>query len=203
MAEGLTGRAADMAESVLRIAASRGVAEPGLDRIAAALTAALGRRQDRLCDDHDPAMLHPARTALVLLRDADVGDASLLAAGILLETRRPELASGPAAWARLLDDEGVAILQGAPRPGAADLAEALVIRAPGPRAVSLVEHLDQLRHLHVETGGAELPGDARRRWDEVRRVWLPVAERTHAGLARRYRHWVRVFGRRLQRGDHP
>jgi len=201
VAEGLTGRAADMAESVLRIAASRGVAEAGLDRMAGALTEALGHRQDRLTDDHDPALLHPARTALILLRDADEADPSLLAAGILLETRRPELATAPSTWARLLDDEGMAVLQGAPRPDAAELAEALVVRAPGTCGVSLAEHLDHLRHLHMETRGPELPDDARRRWDEVQRIWLPVAERTHAGLARRYRHWVRVFGRRLERGD--
>jgi hypothetical protein len=59
----------------------------------------------------------------------------------------------------------------------------------------LAERLDHLRHLHLRP---DLRGCWGRRHEEVSAVWLPFANRTHAGLGRRFAHWERTFARRLR-----
>lgn len=182
-----------MARSLGRTARSSGLDGPATSLVETAFELAMEPRRAGLDDDHHPAFLHPGRTVLVLLRDAAVRDPVALAAGALLETRdapfrvpteRVEEALGPAV---------AGLLRAAPRPGAEGLAEALVTAGEGLRLASLAEHLDHLRHLHVR----EPASDWRDLLVEVERVWLPVAERSGSTLARRYRHWAKVFRKRL------
>lgn len=183
-----------MARSLEGALRAHGVDASGAEKVGRAHLLAMEPRVRRLGDDHHPAYLHPGRTVLVLLRDAEVSDPSALAAGALVESRDRELRV-PAARIRGVLGEAMAAWVGAvPSPGSEGLAEALVTAPPEVRRVALAEHLDQLRHLHVR-GPAP---DWRRSFDEVVQVWLPVAERTGTRLAARYRHWTRTFRRRLE-----
>ncbi len=185
-------RGVAMARSLGRTARSFALDGPATSLVEAAHELAMEPRRSALDDDHHPAYLHPGRTVLVLLRDASVRDPVTLAGGALLETRDLELRVSPARVEEL-DAEVAALVRAAPRPGDEDLAEALVTAGEGTRLASLAEHLDHLRHLHVR----ERAPDWEERLEEVERVWLPVAERSASTLGRRYRHWVKVFRRRL------
>lgn len=70
---------------------------PEADRrqVAGALARALDVRIPRVDHDHDHRLLHPGRTLLILLDDAGCTQASLLVAGVALETRFPEMALPP------------------------------------------------------------------------------------------------------------
>lgn len=184
-----------MRASVRRVARSHGVVEGGLDRLDAAYEAAIGPRAAAFDSDEHPSFLHPGRTVLVLLRDAGVTDASVLAAGALTETRIPAARAAPSVVAEVLDERGRAVHGGVPDHAAPDLAEQLVTASVDVRLVALVEHLDHLRHLHMVPHS----DDWRSLFEAVESVWGPVAERTHPEVARRYRLWLRTFARRLKR----
>jgi (p)ppGpp synthase/HD superfamily hydrolase len=74
-----------------------------------------------------------------------------------------------------------------PRPDSPDLVEALVTADPDTAAILLAEWLDQLRHVRLWA-----PED---RVEEAHRltreVYLPVAERGHETMARRFGWWLR------------
>lgn len=166
---------------------------PHGDLLEAAFQMAMAPRHCLLDDDHDPRYLHPGRTALVAMDDAGVRDPVLLAAAILAETEEPRLACDADAVAGQGDprlQDALALARGLPSPGCPDLAEELVTAEEGVRLVALSERLDQLRHLRL---WAE-EGRVRDAGEEVVRVYLPVAERTHPVLARRFRWWVRRVG---------
>lgn len=186
-------RGVAMGRSLVRTARSFGVSEEGIALLARAHGLAMDPRVRFLDDDHHPAYLHPGRTSLVLLRDADVRDGVVLAAGSLLESRDASLR---VELRRVRDDMGedvAALMEAAPAPGSPGLAEALVTAPRTVCLLSLAEHLDHLRHLHVR--GPE--PDWGERLEEVEMVWLPVAHRAHPRLAGRYAHWARTFRKRL------
>ena len=180
-----------MALRVTRTATRAGVTTTSL--LETAHRVSMAPRHGLLDDDHDPRYLHPGRTFLVTLEDAEVRDPSLLAAAILLETLDPSL--GPAA--EDVEAEGSRELtlaferaRALPRPWDDDLAERLVTAESGERAVVLAEWLEQVRHV-PQWGEPGLVSRAARRTAEV---YLPVAERHGGTLARRYRWWVRRVG---------
>lgn len=177
-----------MLQRVLRTAGAAGVREPAL--LEQAFTRAMAPRKAKLGDDHDPRFLHPGRTALILMDDAGFTDARGLATAILAETESPELV-----WAAGPEDHDppeiqAALIEARRLPSMADgevLAERLVT-APEPIAfIALAEYLDQLRHLRLWAD----PERVRARGEVTAGVLLPVAERVHPVLARRYRWWVR------------
>ena len=182
-----------MARSLARTARSFGLSDEGLELLTSAHALAMEPRTRTLDDDHHPAYLHPGRTVLVLLRDAAVREARVLAAGALLESRDGGLQVALDAIEEELGHGVAGLVAEAPAPGEEGLAEALVTAPEEVRLASLAEHLDHLRHLHVR-GPAPDWGE---RLEEVEAVWLPVARRTHEGLAGRYAHWAKVFRRRL------
>jgi len=100
----------------------------------------------------------------------------------------------PEAVREAVGPEVAGLVEAAPGPGEADLAEALVTVDEAVRLMALAEHPDHLRHLHLR---APAP-DWSERLREVEAVWIPVAERTRTELSRRYRHWAKVFRRRLE-----
>lgn len=160
----------------------------------ACLTAALSHREALLADEEDPRFLHPARSVLILMDDAEVSDADLLAAASLVETGEAALVV-PAAVLATLPRAAAAYAASVPRPGAerAELLESLVGAAPETRLIACAERLDLTRHAHM------LPGFDAAHWlAEVLEVYLPVARRTHERLALRFERWAVAWQRRLQ-----
>ena len=181
-------RADAMLQRLLRTARSYGVADTGLLR--EAFESAMAPRLEALDDDHDPRFLHPGRTALILLQDAGYAEPHGLATAILAETESPELSclagpepdDAPSLLAARAEARALPLMA-----DAEEFAERL-LTAPEPiPLVALAEYLDQLRHLRLwaEAERVQACGDV------AARILVPVAERVHPVLARRYRWWVR------------
>src|SRR5512146_1237365 len=95
-------------------------------------------------------LLHPARTALILLDDACCRNATLLAAAALVETEHPALRV-PASRARTdLGDRAAALMSAVPIPAEAGaaLVEQLVTAEEDVALIAVAERLDHARHLH-------------------------------------------------------
>lgn len=190
-------RAVAMARSVVRAARAHGLPPNGIDLLSRAHALAMKPRVDALGDDHHPAYLHPGRSVLVLLRDVGPLPADILASAAVHDTEDDDLRVPMATVRETLGDEVADIVESLPLPGDERLTERLVTLDEGPRLAALAERLDHLRHAHLH----EDPDPAwwRAIHEEAGAAWLPVAERTNARLATRYRHWHRTFGRRLTR----
>lgn len=186
-------RAAAMADSVKDALLAIGVAPDGVDLVCRAHALAMEARIEQLEDDHHTAYLHPGRSVLILVRDVAHSDPPTLAASALLESETDALRVPALQISSQIGPDVVSILEQIPAPGDEALVERLVTLPEALRLVALAERLDQLRHAHLHPDRA---------WwavihEETTRAWLPVAERTHARLAQRYRHWQRTFARRL------
>jgi hypothetical protein len=188
-------RGAAMAKSVESAARAHGLPPAGIDLLGRAHALAMKPRVDAFDDDHHPLYLHPGRSVLVLLRDVGPLPAEVLASAAVHDTEDDDLRVPLAAVRATLADEVADIVESLPLPGDERLTERLVTLEGGPRLAALAERLDHLRHAHLR----EDPAWWRAIHDEVGAAWLPVAERTNALLATRYRHWHRTFGRRLTR----
>ena len=155
------------------------------------LAAALEHRRTILLDDEHFDTLHPARTILILLDDLHERDASALAAAVLVDTIRPELAPPPHVARAGASDDALAVAADVPQPDAEDLLERLVTADPRALRVALAERLDHARHLHLRD---------RTEWQEQHRltcaVYSAVAEREGV-LANRYEWWCAMFEREL------
>ena len=79
-------RGSAMAASVLRTARTFGMPREDLPLLSRAHALAMEPRVAALADDHHPLYLHPGRTVLVLLRDAEVRDVVLLATAAVTES---------------------------------------------------------------------------------------------------------------------
>jgi (p)ppGpp synthase/HD superfamily hydrolase len=190
-------RAAAMAASVRRTARSFGVDPEGVALLSLAHALAMEPRMAALDDDHHPLYLHPGRTVLVLLRDAYCVDGTVLAAAALTESEDGEFRIGDAAVLTSVGRSVADILRVVPDPRSESLAEELLMADGSVRLVALAERLDHLRHAHLRDADAEW---RRTVHAQAESVYLPMAERTHARLAQRYRHWCRTFARRLDHG---
>jgi hypothetical protein len=190
-------RVASMVASVGSALRSTGVAGPDATVVLRAVGLAIDPRVTSLDDDHHPAYLHPGRSVLILLRDVGRVAGLALATAAVLESEDEGLRL-PDARVRSALGEGVAAaVRDVPHPGDEALVERL-LRLPNDVALAaLAERLDHLRHLHLRPDLERLRGT---RHEEVVRAWHPFAERVDARLATRYGHWVRTFGRRLNRG---
>jgi (p)ppGpp synthase/HD superfamily hydrolase len=183
-----------MAANLVREARLFGMKSAGVARLNSAHALAMRPRVAGLENQRHPAYLHPGHTVLILMRDAGVLDSTLLAAAALVESEDEDLRIGLDEIRAVVGDDVAAIVDAVPLPGRAELTERLVVAPEGVRLVALAERLDQARHAHLR----EADGVWRRALlEEVVRVYLPVAERTHAKLATRFRHWSTAFGRRL------
>ena len=186
-------RAASMSASVRDALLVLGVAPDGVDLVYRAHALAMETRLEQLEDDHHPAYLHPGRSVLILVRDVAHSDPLTLAASALLESETDALRVSARRISTEVGSDVVSALEQIPASGDEALVERLVMLPEALRLVALAERLDQLRHAHLHPDRA---------WwavihEETTRAWLPVAERTHARLAQRYRHWQRTFARRL------
>jgi len=186
-------RAVAMAASVRKAVRALGVDEVGVDYVGRAHSLAMKPRLASLDDDHHPAYLHPGRSVLIMTRDVSLADPLALAAASLMESETEELRVSASEIEEELGPALAATLAGIPGPGDERLVERLVTLPELWLLATLAERLDQLRHAHLmhdSSGWSAMH-------DEVGRVWLPVAERTHAKLAQRYEHWFRTFAKRV------
>ena len=154
-------------------------------RVLEANARALLHRLEVLGDEEHFEALHPSRTLLILLDDCDVAEADVLEVAAGVESEHGALLSPGA------DSHAV------PTPGASGdaLIEELVVAPEAIRLIALAERLDHARHLHLRPATAWAPFHA-----GIGAVYLPLAQRTHARLARRYDWWWSMFRRRFLEG---
>jgi hypothetical protein len=184
-----------MAERVLRTARETGAAAPDLPLVADAHALAMAPRLRLGVGPHHHDLLHPGRTALILLLDTGERRADVLAAAVLAESERPELAAQRADVMRSLAgseaDRVLALLDALPSAGSEELAERLLLASEEVRLVAVAERLDQLRHAHLWNDLQR----ARAAHREAVAVYAAIAERVHPKLARRYDWWCAMFER--------
>ncbi len=182
-----------MAASVARTARSHGVEAEGISLLSRAHAVAMEPRVSALEDPRHPVLLHPGHTVLVLLHDASLTDATLLAAAALTESEDAAFRI-PLDRVREIGGDAVAqVVDAVPHSGSEALVEALVTAPVGVRLVALAERLDHLRHAHLRDD----PAWGWTAHQEATRVYLPLAERTHERLADRYRYWCAKFSGRF------
>ncbi len=182
-----------MAASVARTLRSRGMDAEGLSLLSRAHAVAMEPRMRLLHDERHPMLLHPGHTVLVLVHDADLLDARVLAAAAATESEDAGLRVSLARVRELLGEDVAELVAAVPRAESATLTEDLVTASPEARLVALAERLDHLRHAHLRDDASW----GRAAHEQALRVYLPVAERTHPRLAGRYRYWCRKFAGRF------
>lgn len=180
-----------MAGSVERIARAAGLGADAIDLVGRAYALAMEPRG--VLDEHDPAFLHPGRSILVLLRDVGPLPAEVLAVAAVHESEEARFRIDPSMVREDLGSDVADMESSLPLPTDDDLVERLVTLDEHARLAALAERLDHIRHAHLR----EEPDRWRALRDEVSAAWAPVAERTHARLADRYRAWLRAITRRL------
>lgn len=187
-------RADAMADRLRRTAGWRGLSSSDASRLADCFLAAMRKRVSAIRDDHDPAYLHPARVALILLDDVGLDDPDVLCAAVLHDAARPDLAM-PIDSVRSMAGEGAAaILEMLPSSGSdpAAMMETIVTLPWKVLALYLASQLDVARHLHL--GDPEMWAGGHTR---VVESLIPLAHRCHALLARRFERWAGAFRRRF------
>lgn len=165
-----------------------------------ALSEAHSLRLEVLSDSHDPHLLHPGRTVLILLQDVGIVDPGLLAMGALGESRIPELRVPGEEWEealptlkqlrRLEDLEAAPLL---------DLREELRKASDEVALIWLSERLDHLRHCHLLSDA----GMRARMASRAMELELPASRQLHPGLARRLSWWCRRVAPSLVRQGTP
>lgn len=195
-----------MAERLTRELARAGLTPDAAEPVQEAYRLAMERRATALSHEKHPAFLHPGRTVLILLRDAEERTPRHLAAAAALDTWWDELEPSEGSLTARAGDGAALLRASVPRPTHPlteetrdAVTEALVLAEGAVRRVALAERLDHLRHLHL-LGPADGVGPERGRTEHhlACTVYLPLAARTHPTLERRFRHWCRVFGERLE-----
>ena len=181
-----------MGERVRRTAREAELSPEDVDLLSQAHGLAMAPRLAALSDDHDPAYLHPGRTAAILFDDLSMVEAEWIAVAMLLDTERPDLEAVDSELSEL-PERVVEFRRRMPRPDSETVIEDLLTLEPTALHVALAERLDQLRHIHL--------------WEDVERAarvycqaadtYSVVATRSHPELARRYAWWTRTFGRKF------
>lgn len=176
-----------MRDRVIREAQRVGLELEGLDLLGRALDLAMTPRRAALPDDHHPAFLRPGRVVLVLLSDTPERSPGILAAAALTESLDASLRCLPRAVEEALGSRIEELRRAVPTvtDGEEDHLERLVSAPLELARVALAEHLDHLRHLHLERDATTRERMCARALD----LWLPVARRTDPVLERRFRWW--------------
>ena len=166
------------------------------DKLVHAYELAVEHRLSGLRDVFHPDLLHPARTALILLEDAAVRDADVVTAAALVESEFAPLRVPPAVIAKDFSGRVVELVRATPDPSEAgeELLERLLVAPVDGALIALAERLDHARHLHFRD-----PGVWPSFYAQVSTVYQPFAERVSQPLAQRYSRWSLAFGRRFLR----
>ena len=161
------------------------------DHIVDAYHAALTPRIRELADVFHPDMLHPARTALILLEDTDIRDASVLTASVLAETEYPRMRLPIETIEGSFGGRIAQLVNAVPIPASLEseeLLEALVNLPDDVACVAVAERLDHARHLRFRDASV---------WagffEQIRDVYLPFANRVSEPLALRLARWQQSF----------
>jgi len=186
-------RARAVGDRLARALAEAGVPADDASRITGTLATSLARRAGHLHDPQHTDFLHPARTALILLHDTPLTNADALTAAVLFDSEQPALGFTPDEALVLGGARTAEIVRALPIPAEAgdELLERLVSAETPVRLVALAERLDHARRLHLRPTEWWPAMHA-----EIEGVYLPVAERTDATLARRFRWWADMFAKR-------
>src|SRR6185503_3652916 len=89
--------------------------ETDIERVTRAYWLALDQRRPRLAE-HYPALLHPARSVLILFHDVNVREARVLSAAAVLDTSAPELEPDGSAIEARLGRDVAELVAAVPRP---------------------------------------------------------------------------------------
>ena len=184
-------RVETMAEKLMVYARRAGVDEVAL--IENAYWAAMQPRLDYFSDVFHHDMLHPARTALILIEQAGCRSGVQIAAGELTETLF-EAVRIPEAVVRSVSEMVWQTVQSVPNPlddGEA-LIEKLVTADRKVARVAIAERLDHARHLHMRDRSTWRPF-----FEQVLTVYLPVAQRVDEHLFARFERWANSFERKF------
>ena len=179
-----------MSEKLHVYAARAGVGDVGV--VTDAYHIAMQIRLPFLRDVYHYDMLHPARTALILIENAGCTDGRVLAAAVVTETLAPEMRVPAAVIEAALGPDVAALNAAIPDPAEETLIEKLVTADDDVALIALAERLDHARHLHMRD-----PSHWRGYFTQTASVYAPVAERVNAELFRRYERWIRAFEQRL------
>jgi (p)ppGpp synthase/HD superfamily hydrolase len=181
-----------MAAKLTAYAARAGVADVAL--VADAYHIAMQPRLRYLASVFHPDMLHPARTALILLENAGCTDARVLAAAQVTETLTSAMRVPSRDIAMALGDQVAELALAVPDPAAREetLVEELVTADEDVALIAVAERLDHARHLHMRDA-AGWPAYFR----QTVSVYLPLAERVNEELFLRFQRWANAFQRRL------
>jgi (p)ppGpp synthase/HD superfamily hydrolase len=182
-----------MAEKLAVYAQRAGVTDIGL--VLQAYQLAMQPRLEHLADVFHHDMLHPARTALILLENVGITAARVLAAAQVIETCVPRLRVVPEEIAAALGADVAALAAAVPDPVAdrETLVEQLVTADDNVALIALAERLDHARHLHMRA-----PREWRDYFEQTVTVYLPLAQRLHPELQRRFERWAGAFEQRLR-----
>lgn len=178
-----------MAAKLAVYGARAGVPDESLLR---AYQIAVAQRLATLRDVFHPDLLHPARTALILLEDVRCTDQAVLTAAALCESEfaamrvaAVDVNSFGSSVARLV------LSVPAPDEAGESLAERLVTAPDDVALIAVAERLDHARHLHFRNI-AYWPGF----FSQITEIYLPVAARVSNELHARLTRWATAFQKR-------
>ena len=184
-------RVETMAEKLGVYAARAGVQDIAL--VTNAYRLAIRPRLEHLSDVFHHDMLHPARTALILIENARCTKARVLAAAAVTETFAPQMRPPANEIAGALGNEVALLAQAVPDPAEEEtLVERLVTASGDVALIALAERLDHARHLHMRDRSLW-----RVYFEQTASVYMPLAQRVNEDLFLRFHRWTTAFEKRL------
>jgi (p)ppGpp synthase/HD superfamily hydrolase len=180
-----------MAEKLSVYATRAGVDDVAL--VTDAYHLAIRPRLGYLSDVFHHDMLHPARTALILIENAHCTKASVLAAAEATETLFPQMRVRSSEIADALGDDVALLAEAVPDPADEEtLVERLVTASDDVALIALAERLDHARHLHMRERSLW-----RAYFEQTASVYMPLAQRMNEDLFLRFFRWTTAFEKRL------
>ena len=152
------------------------------------------RRMKHLRDVFHPELLHPARTALVLIEDAGCTDDVILTAAALVDSEYGGMQLSDREIRSSFGDHVAELVAAVPRPGELreGLLEALVVAPHDVGLIAVAERLDHARHLHFRD-----PALWRPFFTQIEDAYLPFSGRVSGQLEARLQRWSGAFEKRL------
>lgn len=161
--------------------------------LVAAYQASVARRLRLLGNVFHPDLLHPARTALILLMDTECTDDAVLTAATLLDTEYPELQPPRQQILESFSARVAELVAAVPDPAADEaLLEDLVLAPRDVALIAVAERLDHARHLHFRDRVHWRPF-----YQQIIDVYLPFSGRVSEPLQQRLSKWSTAFAKRL------
>jgi (p)ppGpp synthase/HD superfamily hydrolase len=164
------------------------------DMLVSAYRMSIHRRMKVLQDVFHPELLHPARTALILIEDAGCTDDVLLTAGALVDSEYGGMQLSDREIREAFGDRVADLVAAVPRPGEIreGLLEELVTAPHDVGLIAVAERLDHARHLHFRDDAHWRPF-----FVQVADAYLPFAGRVSGPLETRLARWSGAFEKRL------